>query len=175
MPIYDLNDISYLQYDIKQIFEKIENVFDVDVENGKITAKSKIIVDKKYKWFSEECKKAFNENIPKIKSVHKDMYAIIETIQQNKTNKFDRKFLEDNYKYFKEFRLFNNKVKHYKDKEVKISLTSVVYMEHDCNRIDFYCNFKYKESFEAVRYIEFIELFLILLNDMNVIKIGKSD
>ena len=171
MKVYDLDNIAYLEIDINQTIEKIEQLFDLNFNKEKIEVNSKLIVDKKHKWFSEECQNAFNEKIPYLKSLHKDMYAIIETILKSKTNNFDKKALENKYENFREFRLFNNKIKHYKSQEAEINLTAIVLMESTGNRIDFYCNFKYKDSFNSLRFSEFIVLFMNLLIDLNIIKI----
>ncbi len=150
MKVYDLDNIAYLKYDINQTIEKMNGLFDLNCNNGKIEVTSKLIVDKKYKWFSEECQNAFNEKIPYLKSLHKDMYAIIETILKSGTSKFDTKALEAKYENFREFRLFNNKIKHYGNQVAEINLTSAVLDEPTGNRIDFYCNFKYKDSFKSL-------------------------
>ena len=172
MKIYDLDNIEYLKIDINQTLEKIKDLFELNFDNEKIEVVSKLVVDEKYKWFSDECQIAFNEKIPILKSIHKDMYAIIETIIKNKTNSFDINAFENKYEYFKEFRLFNNKIKHFNNQNAEITLTAIVLNESIGNRIDYYCNFNYNDSFNALFFTEFIKLFIKLLVDFDIIKIN---
>lgn len=55
-----------------------------------------------------------------------------------------------------------------------ITLTSLVMMEGNKSVIDTYCNFEKQDgSFKAVRYPDFIETFLVFLNDYELIKFNN--
>ncbi len=174
MSIYDLNNIKYLELDIESILNRIGELYKVDFKKTKTSYYPKTLVDNKHHWTSEICKNTFNKLIPEVKSLHKDMYAVLETIFKSKTGNFKKFQLERKYPYLKEFRLLNNKFKHYNDTEAGITLTELVIMEQHGHLIDIYCNFKYKDSFEALRFCDLIDTFLKILEDENVISITRT-
>lgn len=174
MNIYDLNNIRYLEHDIKNILNRIDHLYKVEFKKEKISYYPKTHVDKKHHWTSEECKNTFNKLIPEIKSLHKDMYAFLETIFKSKTGGFKKLKLEEMYPYLKEFRMFNNKLKHYNDTETVINLTEIVIMKPNGHFIDIYCNFKHKDSFQALRFCCFIDTFLKIIEDENLIFITRE-
>lgn len=174
MGIYDLNNIHYLQHDIESIFNKIDELYKVDFQNDRTIFQPKTIVNNKHHWTSELCKQTFNKLIPLVKSLHKDMYAVLETIFKSKRGEFNKLSLERKYTYLKEFRLLNNKFKHYNDREAEISLTELVFIEPQGHRIDVFCNFKYKDKFEGIKYSKLIETFLLILKDEEIISFGET-
>jgi hypothetical protein len=177
MSVYDLNNAFYLQHDIDDILNRIDSIYDIEFFIDKTIFKSKIVVDKTNFWFSDVTQQKFNDSIPIVKSLTKDMYAILETYYKSKNGKFDntdKQDLESKYLRLKELRLLNNKFKHYNDQGAEISLTSIVLMEQNCHVIDIYCNFKYKDNFEGFLFSNLIEVFLKILEDNMIIKITKK-
>jgi hypothetical protein len=172
--IYDLNNIQYLEHDIESILNRIDELYKVEFKKEKTFYYSKIIVDNKHHWTSEACKETFNKLVPGIKSLHKDMYAALEAIFTSKAANFKKLQLEIIYPNLKEFRLLNNKLKHFNDKEAEISLTEVVIMESYGHLIDIYCNFKYKDKFQALRFCDFIDTFLKIIEDEQIITINRT-
>lgn len=174
MGIYDLNNIQYLEHDIESILNRIDELYKVEFKKEKTSYYPKTLVDNKHHWTSDVCKDTFNKLIPGVKSLHKDMYAVLETIFKSKTGDFKKLELEKKYPYLKEFRLLNNKLKHYNDTEAEINLTELVMMEQHGHLIDIYCNFKYKDSFEALRFCDLIDTFLKIIEDEQVINITRT-
>jgi hypothetical protein len=172
--IYDLNNIQYLEHDIKNILNRIDQLYKVEFKKGKTLYYPKTFVDNKYHWTSYVCKDTFNKLIPEVKSLHKDMYAVLETIFKSKTGNFKKLELEKKYSYLKEFRLLNNKLKHYNDTDAEINLTELVIMEQYGHLIDIYCNFKYKDSFESLSFCDLIDTFLKIIEDEKVIIITRA-
>lgn len=171
MQIYDLNQAYYLWEDIKEIIDRIGTLYTIEKVNGQRFIKSTTESPGKPTFFSKENEDTFNRLIPKIKSLHRDMYSLIEAITKHKNDgEFKTDTLADKYGNFDEFRHLNNKFKHFDTKGVTITLTSLVMMENNKNIIDVYCNFKKQDgSFKAVRYPDFIETFLVFLNDYELI------
>jgi hypothetical protein len=133
----------------------------------------KTIVNNKHHWTSDVCKNTFNKLIPRVKSLHKDMYALLETLFKSKSGSFKKLELEKKYPYLKEFRLLNNKLKHYNDLEAEITLTELVMIEEEGHLIDICCNFKYKDQLKVLRFCRFIEIFLKIIEDQQVIIIKR--
>ena len=175
MGIYDLNNTYYLQHDLENVLSRIDSLYKVDFLKGKTVYYPKTLVDNNHHWTSDVCKETFNKLIPIVKSLHKDMYAILETIFKSNNNEFDKSNLEKKYTYLKEFRLLNNKFKHYNDKEAEINLTELVLMEPKGHLIDIYCNFKYPNKFEAIRFADFIDIFLRIMEDENILSITRKE
>lgn len=141
MGIYDLNNIHYLEHDIESILNRIDELYKVEFKKEGTSYYPKTQVDNKHHWTSEVSKETFNKLVPGIKSLHKDMYALLETIFKSKTGDFKKKQLETKYPNLKEFRLLNNKLKHFNDTEAEINLTKAVIMESHGHLIDIYCYF----------------------------------
>ncbi len=171
MAIYNLNEAYYLWEDIEQVLNTIDSLYSIEYSNDKRFIKSKTKISSEFHFTSKECQIAFNKLIPKIKSLHKDMYGLIEAISKHKNNnQFHTRQLADRYDNFNEFRQLNNRFKHFTEQDVKIDLTSLVMIEGKYNIIDVYCNFKKKDkNLIPIRYPEFIETFLTFLASYNLI------
>jgi hypothetical protein len=174
MGIYDLNNIHYLKHDVDAILSKVNEMYFVQFGPEQSIYISKKRVDNKVHWTSEVCKEAFNAMIPGVKSLVKDMYAVIEVIFKSKTGTFQKLILEKKYSLLQEFRLLNNKFKHHDDREAEINLTELVMMDQQVHIIDVYINFKYPDRFNAVRVSDLIDTFLKIMEDENVIEINRS-
>ncbi|HRP37019.1 MAG: hypothetical protein BGO87_07420 [Flavobacteriia bacterium 40-80] len=170
MNLYDLNQAYYLWEDIKEIIDRIGTLYTIEKVNGQRFIKS-ITETPETTIFSKENEVIFNQLVPKIKSLHKDMYSLIEAITKHKNNgEFNIHMLADRYYNFDEFRHLNNKFKHFDTRGVTITLTSLIMMENNKNIIDVYCNFtKGDGSFKAIRYPDFIETFLAFLVNYELI------
>lgn len=171
MPIYDLNQTYYLWQDIEDVTNRIGLLYSIEKDNGKRFIKSKTTINSIYHWTSEECNNTFNKLIPKIKSLHKDMYSLIEAVYKyNNDNKFNRIILEKTYQNFEEFRLLNNQFKHYSSGEIEINVMPITTLENGQNVIDICCNFKKNNGkIKPIRYPDFIEMFLLFLKDLGLI------
>ena len=123
--IYDLNNLAFLESDFADIFKRIEILYDATFLNGEVVFESMISVGIKHHWTAEECRKEFNAIIATVKCLTKDMYSIVEAVIRNDTKQFEISILEAKYLHFKEFRLLNNKFKHFNDTSVEITLTSI--------------------------------------------------
>jgi hypothetical protein len=178
MPIYDLNDISFLQHDIENNLNTIDCLYDIKFKRNGNEYYPKTIVSKENYWTSEVCKTAFNNIVPIAKSLLKDMYAVLESYFKAKNGSFnqsDKHYLENKYNHLKELRLINNKFKHYTDSSAEITLTEMVIMESDGHHIDMLCNFNYKDgSFLALRLADLIDVYLTILEDQKVIAIHRE-
>ena len=172
MQIYDLNQAYYLWEDIQEIIDRIGSLYTIEKVNNKRFIKSASEVLGKPSMVSKENEIAFNKLIPKLKSLHKDMYSLMEAITKYKNDgEFNINDLASKYNNFDEFRHLNNKFKHFDTKGIAITLTSLVMMESNKSIIDAYCNFKKPDdSFSTIRYPEFIETFLVFLNDYDLIR-----
>lgn len=171
MQLYDLNQAYYLWEDIKEVIDRIGSLYTIEKVNGQRFIRSTFEIPGKPSMISKENEIAFNKLIPKIKSIHKDMYGLIEAITKYKNDgDFNINSLASRYSNFDEFRHLNNKFKHFDTRGITITLTSLVMMEGNKSVIDAYCNFKKQDgSFKAVRYPDFIETFLVFLNDYELI------
>jgi len=157
---------------LKLFLDSLLDIFyDISFTQDKITLTSKITEISNSFWSSEENTKEFNTHIPNFKSIHKDMYHLIESIVIFKSGDFDIESFESKYPIFKEFRLLNNIFKHPKKKSIEISFTKIAHINQ--KQFDLMCNFKAQDSFKCLMYSEFIVLFITILKDLNFIKIIK--
>ncbi|MFN8284540.1 MAG: hypothetical protein U0U67_15060 [Chitinophagales bacterium] len=169
MSVYDLNNIAYLELDIQRTFSVINSLYKIDYTINPTFYFPKTFVNKDIHWASETSQDELNKLVPIAKSLVKDMYAILENIYKGKTGKFEKLELEKKYKYLKEFRLLNNKFKHFIDKEAEIDIVGIVFIEEDKNYIDMYCSFKYPNKDELLRFCDFIEIYYNILEDNKII------
>ncbi|HTB52929.1 MAG TPA: hypothetical protein VK718_09170 [Ferruginibacter sp.] len=175
MNIYDLNQSYYLRLDIEDVLKKIDILYEVkigDVENEFVP---KTLVSNKFSWVSDECQSAFNKIVPAIKSLTKDMYAILESIYKSNKGKFDKLKLEEKYFGLKELRLLNNKFKHYFDTEPKVSLMALTLIQPPMShQIDASINYQYKDgTFKSIRFAELVKCFLLILEDLKIVTINR--
>lgn len=174
MPIYDLNDINFLEHDIENIFNVIDSIYEVTFKISGTEYYSKTLISNNNHWTSEACKTEFNRLIPITKGLLKDMYALLENLFKARTGTFDKVALENQYQYLKELRLINNKFKHFHDSVAEITLTEIVLMESKGHLIDIYCNYRYKDgSFEGLRLADLINVYIIILEDQKAITIER--
>lgn len=171
MGVYDLQNPAYLEYDITSMIDRINQYFKIDFENGQIQISTKLVDTSDTFWASEENSEEFNQHIPTFKSLHTDMYAIVENISKQKFGKFEYTEFEDKYEDFKEFRLLNNLIKHLKKKEVEITITKVVYVYE--KQFDLTINFHYSDSPKYLFYSSFVTLFLTILMDFEIINVSS--
>lgn len=173
MAVYDLDNIAFLSHDIDKVLTKINTLYHVDFKVTGTTYFPKRVADNLNHWTSNETNEVFSKMIPEIKSLHKDMYSIIESISKTKRGKFKIDDLETTYDNFKEFRLLNNKFKHFDNSHAEITLTQMVIMDKNNHLIDIHVNFKYHDAFRTFRYCEFIDTFLKIMEQLEVVKIEK--
>ncbi|MFO0477850.1 MAG: hypothetical protein ACK50L_03595 [Bacteroidota bacterium] len=174
--IYDLNNLSFLQNDIEDISAKVDTLYFADFKNDIFTSKARL--DNNHHWTSDESNAIFNALIPTVKTLTKDMYAIIETIHKDELGKYDKdviKSLESKYTNFKEFRLLNNKFKHLNDTVAEIQVTKMILMDSVGQYVDVYIGFKFPDKFDGNFFSEFIKLFFKILEDKNVVTINRTN
>ena len=174
MGVYDINNIQYLEYDIKNILVCIDGLYDVEFRKDETLYNSKIFVSKENIWASDIVKETFNNIIPKVKSLHKDMYALIEVISKLPTVRFDTNVLEETHSNLKEFRLFNNKLKHGNANSVEINLLEIVEMKENGHFIDIGITFRYISDFKLLRFSDFIEIFFRIIEQENIITANRD-
>jgi hypothetical protein len=167
--IYSLLDISDLENDLEFILNRIEEMYSVRIEKDTIYLYSLMDDKSNANFISVESSVEFNKLIPRYKSLHKDMYAFIESISRLGDKKFDYKHFESIYENFKYFRLLNNMFKHPEEKNMEILFTKVFNINQ--NTFDLLCCFRNPNSFKNLMYASFIILFIQILRDLNVIEI----
>ncbi|WP_408034680.1 hypothetical protein [Tenacibaculum aestuarii] len=172
--VYDLDNSYYLYEDIGVVLDVIGELYEVKFHHNKNEYIPKTF-DENY-WVSDESNQAFNKLIPRIKSLTKDIYAIIEGIYKAKYNDFKKLELERKYKNLKELRLFNNKLKHHNNREAKITLTKLAMLYPKGNLIDCYVQFQYKKNndFNILRFTDLIDVFFRILEEEKIIKIERK-
>ena len=172
--IYDINNSAYLEKDIENTIERIGDLYDIQFLKDKIVFVSKIKFPTNACWVSNETISIFNESVPIIKSIIKDVYSILEGIFVFKYKKFDKPKLENKYIYLKELREFNNKLKHHNTKNITFQLVSIVNINE--RTLDCLIQYKYQEDIKisVVQLAEFFQLFFNILEAEEVIKINRK-
>jgi hypothetical protein len=161
-----VNNIQPLKQDIENILKRTFELYRVEFTEKKTTYCPITRVDNKHPWTSNAYKDTFNKLIPKVESLHTDMYAIVAKILD--PEKGDLLVWEKHYPYLKEFRLLNDKLKYGQGREASITIREFVILEPQAYVLDIYCCFKYKQHYEAVRFCNFIETFLKIVQDAKV-------
>jgi len=172
--IYDLNNLTFLENDIENIFSKIYSLYSINFLKNEFIPLTRL--KKEHYWASDEANVIFNALVPTVKSLTKDMYALVEIIYKDKLGKFkdnEKETLKNKYLFFNEFRELNNNFKHSVGK-VEITLTKIVIEEKGEKSIDIFINFKYPEYFIGVLFSDLIKLFIKILEDNNVISIKRT-
>jgi hypothetical protein len=174
--IYDLDNSYFLYEDIEDVFDLITNMYDLKFDANSIIYKPKTILSKEHHWTSNNSAELFNKLIPKIKSLTKDMYTIIEGIHLSKRGEFKKLELEKEYTHLKEFRIFNNKLKHHKNREAKISITKLSTISEKGNFIDCYIQFVYikTDTMVTLMFTDFINVFFKILESEEIITISRE-
>jgi|GEM_PF-6331059 len=171
--IYDLNNSYYLYEDVEHMVDKIGDLFEVNFFKDKIQFVSKIKYPENAFWISDEVIQIFNEKIPAVKSIIKDIYSIIEGIFVTKKGNFDKIGLESSYPELKILREFNNKLKHHTNKNV---IFNIILMANIVPKtLDYVIQYKYDNSahIEVILLSKFFELFFIILETENIITIDR--
>lgn len=172
--VYDLNNSAYLTEDIENVIDRIGSLYEIRFLKDKIEFTSKIKFPENASCVSDETTKIFNEAIPVIKSIITDLYSILEGIFVFKNGEFDKPNQEKKYKYLKELREFNNKLKHHKTKKVIFNLTTIV----NINQKTLDCMIQYKYDTDTKINIlslsQFFQLFFVILEAEEIIKIERK-
>lgn len=174
--IYDIDNPYHLKEDVDAILSEISDLYSIKFnKGGKNEYWSKTVIPKEQSWVGNESKKAFNQLVPKIKSLTTDMYSIIEGVMKSKNGHFKKLVLEHEYENLKHFRVFVNKLKHHNDREAKIILSELVFMGPNGHGIDLMIQFLYQGQVELqlVRFTELVDVFLAIMEKEKVIRIGR--
>ena len=136
----------------------------------------KTIVPKEIHWVSDKSIEIFNKSIPKIKSITKDMYSIIEGIYKARKGKFDKIDLEVQFPNLKELRIFNNKLKHHENREFEVDFIRIAILIESGHLIDYHLQFKKINTNELnlVRFADLIDVFLKILETEDIITIERG-
>lgn len=172
--VYDLNNSAYLEEDIENVIDRIGDLYEIEFLKERIKFTSKIKFPEDAFWISDETTKKFNESIPVIKSIVKDIYSILEGVYVAKNGKFDKPNLEIKYKYLKELREFNNKLKHHNTKKVVFNLVSIVNINE--KTLDCLIQYKYdnEKEISILPLVQFFQLYFKILEDENIIEIDRK-
>lgn len=172
--IYDLNNSYYLYEDVEHTIDKIGSLFEINFLKNKIEFISKIYYPENAFWISDEVTKIFNDQIPIIKSIIKDIYSIIEGVFVAKVGKFDKINLEVKYPELKILREFNNKLKHHNNKNITFNIVSIINI--NTQSLDCIIQYKYNKNtkIEIILLTKFFELFFLILEDEDVITIDRK-
>ncbi|MGH2666650.1 hypothetical protein [Flavobacterium sp.] len=174
MDVYDLNNSAYLSEDIENVIDRIGKLYEIRFLKDKIEFTSKIMFPENASWVSDETTKVFNEAIPVIKSIITDIYSILEGIFVFKNGEFDKPKEEKKYKYLKELREFNNKLKHHNTKKVVFNLTSII----NINQKTLDCIIQYKYDTDAkikiLSLVQFFQLFFVIMEAEKIIELERK-
>tara|TARA_R110002020_G_scaffold250965_2_gene464875 strand:+ start:7775 stop:8311 length:537 start_codon:yes stop_codon:yes gene_type:complete len=172
--VYDLNNSYYLYGDVESTIDRIGELYEINFFKTKIEFISKIKYPQNVSWVSDEATKSFNDTIPVIKSLIKDIYALIEGIFIAKTGKFEKLQLEKKYAYLKELREFNNKLKHHNTKNITFKIISII--NTNSKTLDCMVQYKYKDETELqiLLLTKFFEVFFLILEGEEVISIDRK-
>lgn len=172
--VYDINNYAYLEKDIEITIDKIGNLYEIHFLKNKIVFVSKIKFPENASWISNETTNTFNESIPIIKSIIKDIYSILEGVFVFKYKKFDKLKQEKKYIYLKELREFNNKLKHHNNKNVTFQLVSIININQQT--LDCMIQYKYEEDVQIsiISLAEFFKLFFNILEAEEIIQIDRE-
>lgn len=172
--IYDLNNSYYLYEDIENVINRIGCLYEIDFQNDNIKFTSKVKFSENVSWISEENTKVFNESVPVIKSLVRDMYAIIENVFVAKYGKFAKLKVEKSYTYLRELREFNNKLKHHNDRNVVFNLVSIININN--NTFDYMIQYKYEneEKINIMNLFNFFQLYFDIMEAEKIIEIDRK-
>jgi hypothetical protein len=170
MGVYSLANAHYLYYDINHVLTEIYKLYEVKYTDSETSAQTKMNLGPNIHWASDKSKETFNSILPKIKSLHQSMYALIESIAKDQEGDFKKHLLEQVIPNLKEFRLLNNQFKHFSETSVKIDVISMNYPLGDITMVDVNCQFQYADGkFELIPWGNFIVSFLKVLERYNLI------
>lgn len=170
--VYDLDIEHFLNEDVQNVVHRVMEFYDFERVADNLIFHSKFILPDDIHFASNDADKLFATIVPKIKSLHNDMYRIIESIHNAKTGGTpDVKTLEDKYALLTEFRVLNNKFKHY-SRNRKIKITNVTIIDGSQKMELQFLFFDKAGLVTSVLYSQFINLFLKYLEDNELITIN---
>ena len=180
MAIYNLDDHRYLAIDIDSVIKRLSRQFIIQKIDGRIAITSNIRLEDKTYWASQESTDSFNFNIPEIKSLHNDMYRLVENLFKvlypEQAKKF-RGVLENRYEVFKHFRILNNKFKHYLNDgeydEIALIQLVEINLERTNQRVGLMCQFKKGKDLILYNYTDFVKFFYSFLFDNKLISLEE--
>lgn len=172
--VYDLNNPYYLYEDIEHTIDKIGELFEVVFLQSKIEFISRINFPEDAFWFSDEVTKIFNEKIPVIKGIIKDIYAAIEGLYVAKNGVFNKALLEKKYPDLKILREFNNKLKHHNTRNVTFHVVSIVNIQ--VKTLDCIIQYQYGAGtpIQMIPLAQLFALFFLILEDENIVTIDRK-
>lgn len=172
--IYNLNNSYYLYEDVENIINRIGYLYEVKFFKNNIKFTSKVKFSENTSWVSDETTKKFNESVPVVKSIIRDMYSIIENVFVAKYGKFNKLKIEESYMYLKELREFNNKLKHHNDKNVVFNLVSIINIHE--RTFDYMIQYKYEfdKQISIMNLVDFFQLYFDIMEAEEIIKIDRN-
>jgi hypothetical protein len=172
--VYDLNNSYYLYDDIEHTIDAIGTLFEINFFKSKIEFISKINYPEDAFWISDEVTETFNAQVPVIKGIIKDIYALIEGISVAKSGKFDKSGLEGKYPELKILREFNNKLKHHNNKHVTFNVVSIINIQSKTLDCIVQYNYDKASQIEIIPLHNFFEIFFLILEDEDIISIDRK-
>lgn len=170
MNVYTLSEYAYLRYDLDNILSEIGEFYEVRAVNGCLACEPLIRPPHDAHWASELSREHFNTLVPKIKSMHKDMYALLEAVAKHELKKGSvSAAFELMDPMFTPFRHLNNQFKHFSKDRADIDLISLAYIsdKHDA-RIEP----MFTIDGELFPYQKFVIMFLSLLEKTGAIELA---
>lgn len=171
MPVYSLNNPYYLQIDLKSLIERLGEMYTSNINDGKLEVRSTIKDESNIHWAKQEHDDYFNLLVPKFKSLHLDMYSFIENVSKTINNNFPINEYEVRYRCFREFRILNNKYKHY---TVQTEIKLIKIADINTKTLDLLCTFDFDSGSTIVLYSHFVQMFLEILKDLRLITISSN-
>lgn len=171
MSVYSFDNAYYLYEDISHVLKRISDLYDFkETEEPNFLSSKRFLADGIH-WASEEGQNAFNKLIPEIKSIHKDMYHLIECVAKDKNGKnFDVRTLEAKYEYLPLMRDFNNKIKHANKRNIDVTYIAILDGQSQQVEILVYD----KDNQKTLLYSNFIILFFKILEDYEIITVRRN-
>lgn len=171
-PAYNLNNWTFLENDINMVFRRIDKLYEIELKNSQVSIISNVAYDTSQFAWGEDSAKTFNKMVAEVKSIHKDMYSIVEALYKNlEDTPREVRELEKRYDQFKLFRLLNNKFKHFDITNKEFDEINVIHTAlPDKGVLEVWCLFmKDGNLVNQMLYHHFVVLFIRILYDYKII------
>lgn len=170
MKVYTPGKYAYLRYDLEHLLSQIGELYDIQVVQGALTCEPLMCPPTGTYWASQTSAEHFNALVPRIKSLHMGMYAMLEAIAKQELNKQSVKTaFEYRNPLFTPFRHLNNQFKHFGKQSADINL---VLLTHLKGKTDTRIEPMFIVDGRCFPYQQFILMFLNLLEEIGTIQIA---
>lgn len=171
--IYDLDEPYYLYEDVQDLLESISEYYDCKKVEGLVKTTVIYSLPKEVNKFSNKATELFNRLFVNHKKITLIMYALIEGIMMAKYGEFNKIKLQEEIQGIKYIRLLNNKIKHHKNKGVKIVVIMKLMINPDMVNVGCWLDFRTNpdETGNLVHYESLISAFMIFLEREKIVEI----